>query len=955
MVRDNYTISEPGTHVGIVEYSDEPSIKLRLNETFDENSINNRIDEMRPSEGESANLDKALEKSVDEMFSVELGGRPSAKKILVVIAASNTTAKEALKKAAKPLKERGVRIYVIALDDADPEVLSELVPDKKKIKKVKDKKKLPKLHEEISKLIEEDLIKKRKEKEMVDFVFAFGSTGRDAIILFEKEKDAAKVMIDNEKEKDILYSTIVYGQDATLNSKFNDTSDKAKVKKFIDTLTWKDEGQKLDHALVEIDNVFQNYGRPKARKITVVFVTGEADATTSELKRAAKKLNDNEVKIIVVKLGTDPDDEQLKVITPEKNIVKKKKTVKPKELAGFIEEVVKKDPCAAVDCEHGAKCSAQADDSTLCQCNEKCPTTSDPVCGSNEVSYDNECEMKRDMCLKQKPISVKRKGSCKLVVDLVIALDGSENLAEKGFDKIKDLVKAIIENQTISETETHIGVVEFSDEAHVILPLNELFEPTAIHDKVQRIIPSGGKNRVTDEALRKSADNVFDAKSGGRPGASKVLIIVTDGKSTGKEPPKRAVKPVKEKGVRVYVVNIGEDADKDELKDIVPTEKNIYHVKDSDKVPDIAPKLVEDIEKDIKKRLPKKLVDVIFVMGSADPNGRNTLTKEKIIVNDIIEKPNDAFVTYGVVQLNETDPVKVPLGDYNDEKELKEKVKKLPFKEGKSLDEGIKKAGKELGKNGRPKARKVIVVFVDGNDDVTEEQLKKVAEPLKKKKVKIIPVVLGENVDEEKLKPLLGKKKKPKKEKDLKKLAEEVAEEAFNDQCFAAECKDCAANPDDSTTCDLGEIIDLVFAIEGTTKMKVDGFNEAKDFVKNMVRDNYTISEPGTHVGIVEYSDEPSIKLRLNETFDEISINNKIDEMRPSEGESANLDKALEKSVDEMFSVELGGRPSAKKILVVIAASNTTAKEALKKAAKPLKERGVRIYVIALDNADQKF
>lgn len=159
MVRDNYTISEPGTHVGIVEYSDEPSMKLRLDELFDENLINDVVNDMTPSEGESANLDKALEDSVDKMFSVALGGRPSAKKILVVIAASNTTAKEALKKAAKPLKERGVRIYVIALDDADPEVLSELVPDKKKIKKVKDKKKLPKLHEEISQLIEEDLIK----------------------------------------------------------------------------------------------------------------------------------------------------------------------------------------------------------------------------------------------------------------------------------------------------------------------------------------------------------------------------------------------------------------------------------------------------------------------------------------------------------------------------------------------------------------------------------------------------------------------------------------------------------------------------------------------------------------------------------------------------------------------------------------------------------------------------
>ena len=186
--------------------------------------------------------------------------------------------------------------------------------------------------------------------------------------------------------------------------------------------------------------------------------------------------------------------------------------------------------------------------------------------------------------------------------------------------------------------------------------------------------------------------------------------------------------------------------------------------------------------------LPKKLVDVIFVMGSSDPDGKATLTKEKILVNDMIEKPKDAFVKYGVVELDKNGTVRVPLGEYQDDKELKENVKKLPFKERKSLDEGIKSAGKEFDKNGRPKARKIMIVFIDGNDDSTKDQLEKVSKPLKKKNVKIIPVVMGENVDEDKLKPLLGKKKKPKRGKDPGKLAEEVAEETFNGKnCFLDE------------------------------------------------------------------------------------------------------------------------------------------------------------------------
>ena len=192
--------------------------------------------------------------------------------------------------------------------------------------------------------------------------------------------------------------------------------------------------------------------------------------------------------------------------------------------------------------------------------------------------------------------------SLELLLDLVFALDGSQSIGEKGFKSIKDLVEAMVYNYNISESETHVGVIEFSSQANVIIPLNQLFEKTLIIDQVQRITPSGGKETFTDEALRKSADELFDVKSGGRPGASKVLIIITDGKSTGEEPPKRAVKPLKEKGVRVYVVNIGDDTDKDELKDIVPTGKNIYPAKTTTKVPSIAPKLIDDIDEDIKKR-----------------------------------------------------------------------------------------------------------------------------------------------------------------------------------------------------------------------------------------------------------------------------------------------------------------------------------------------------------------
>ena len=173
-------------------------------------------------------------------------------------------------------------------------------------------------------------------------MFAFGAMGRDAVPLFNSEKEIAKIMIDNEKERDILYGTIVYGKDASVKSRFEDMPEKIKVKKFIEGLSWKEDGKKLDQALIETDNLFKDYGRPNARKTLVVFVTGKADSTTEELKNAAKKLNDNDVKIIAVDLGTGPDDPSLENITPKKRIVKKKKPFKPSEVANLIDELAKK-------------------------------------------------------------------------------------------------------------------------------------------------------------------------------------------------------------------------------------------------------------------------------------------------------------------------------------------------------------------------------------------------------------------------------------------------------------------------------------------------------------------------------------------------------------------------------------------------------------------------------------
>ena len=63
--------------------------------------------------------------------------------------------------------------------------------------------------------------------------------------------------------------------------------------------------------------------------------------------------------------------------------------------------------CKDVQCDYGARCEDGA-----CVCPRKCPHHYDPVCGSNNITYDNQCKIMAASCESTTKIIVKHKGQC---------------------------------------------------------------------------------------------------------------------------------------------------------------------------------------------------------------------------------------------------------------------------------------------------------------------------------------------------------------------------------------------------------------------------------------------------------------------------------------------------------------------------------------------------------------
>ena len=166
---------------------------------------------------------------------------------------------------------------------------------------------------------------------------------------------------------------------------------------------------------------------------------------------------------------------------------------------------------------------------------------------------------------------------------------------------MKEAVLTMLKRYTISEGETHVGLLEFSSSVKVVSPLNKHNTLSRIEDIVTQLQPSRGSGRVSDEALRVASDQVFDVSKGGRSGASKVLVILTHGKSTGDVPPTEAVKPLKNRGVNIFVVAIGPGVDPEETKEIATSGKHVFPVDDPEKTPNAIGNVVDKLKNDLDK------------------------------------------------------------------------------------------------------------------------------------------------------------------------------------------------------------------------------------------------------------------------------------------------------------------------------------------------------------------
>ncbi|XP_076874166.1 collagen alpha-1(XII) chain isoform X2 [Brachyhypopomus gauderio] len=196
---------------------------------------------------------------------------------------------------------------------------------------------------------------------------------------------------------------------------------------------------------------------------------------------------------------------------------------------------------------------------------------------------------------KTEPIKVSLECSLGVDVqaDVVLLVDGSYSIGLANFAKVRGFLEVLVNSFDIGPQKVQISLVQYSRDPHTEFYLDTHHDLSAVI-KAVRSFPYRGGSTNTGRAMTYVREKIFIASRGARANVPRVMILITDGKSsdTFKDPATR----LRNTDVEIFAVGV-KDAVRSELEAIAnpPVETHVYTVEDFDAFQRISKELTQSI------------------------------------------------------------------------------------------------------------------------------------------------------------------------------------------------------------------------------------------------------------------------------------------------------------------------------------------------------------------------
>uniref|UniRef100_A0A8C6L7K9 Integrin, alpha 11a n=1 Tax=Nothobranchius furzeri TaxID=105023 RepID=A0A8C6L7K9_NOTFU len=217
---------------------------------------------------------------------------------------------------------------------------------------------------------------------------------------------------------------------------------------------------------------------------------------------------------------------------------------------------------------------------------------------------------------------------CETFMDIVIVLDGSNSIYP--WYDVQDFLINILQKFHVGPGQIQVGVVQYGEKVVHEFKLSDYKSVEEVVKRARSIDQRGGEETNTALGINIARSEAF--KQGGRRGAKKVMIVITDGESHDSPDLQQAIEDCEKDGITRYAIavlgfynrrGINPEAFLNEIKYIAsdPDDKHFFNVTDEAALKDIVDALGELHFKKVQIKLIN--VDGILVgaVGAYDWNG----------------------------------------------------------------------------------------------------------------------------------------------------------------------------------------------------------------------------------------------------------------------------------------------------------------------------------------------
>ncbi|XP_047226561.1 collagen alpha-3(VI) chain-like isoform X3 [Girardinichthys multiradiatus] len=215
--------------------------------------------------------------------------------------------------------------------------------------------------------------------------------------------------------------------------------------------------------------------------------------------------------------------------------------------------------------------------------------------------------------------------------DIVFLMDGSINLGQENFRDVRDFIMNLIDLFFSERDNLQVGLAQYAGDVTDAFYLNTYSKRDDILEAIGKLEYKGGRRINTGAAIRYVQDAHFTKQRGSRmdEGTPQILMLVTGGRST--DDGKTAAMGLKNKGVRIFAVGVGDI--QDELENLASQSSTVARAQTFQELSELNEQILEALDDEVKgklcvdSQLPAKPCNVEVLVGF-DVSGQNIFSSQ---------------------------------------------------------------------------------------------------------------------------------------------------------------------------------------------------------------------------------------------------------------------------------------------------------------------------------------